>query len=196
MSQTRVTVSTETSGLVVIEPLVGPDSQIRIANGVAEVRPNVPFYLFVSNFGRSERRLPNNMVIATASKSPLLITEVPEPLAREVAQCLNIVVDAPVGGSKKATGPMMAKDLGNVMNCTVEDSALTSERTGNLRSRQDEIFGDFNEVHTGAADGTGKVQKEEEDASSENKWEDDVDLTGIEDASLRDVALEMLRGHA
>lgn len=63
MSRTRLAVTTEESGLVVNEPPVDQETNLRVANGVAEVKPNKPFWLFVCNFGRVERHLPKNMVI-------------------------------------------------------------------------------------------------------------------------------------
>lgn len=76
MSQTRLAVTTEKSGLVGIEPRIDPHTMFRAASGVTEVKFNQSLWLFVCNFGRVERRLQKNMVILTATKGPSLITKV------------------------------------------------------------------------------------------------------------------------
>lgn len=156
MYQARVTVSTEASGLVVIEPRVGPHNKLRSANGMAEVRANVPVHLFVSNFGRSERRLLKNMVISNASKSPSLTKEVPEPLPCEVAQCQNIVADGRGSGSEGANGPVKTDGCRSVVNGAVEESTLASERMRKLKRIEDERLGYFNEVYTSLQEGMEK----------------------------------------
>lgn len=131
MSQMRPVVTTEESGLVVIELRIGPETKSRVANGVAGVKSNEPFWLFICNFGRVERRLLNNMVIETASKIPLVIMEVPGSLGPEVAQCLNIVSDA-AEADKNEDIPDRQGISGHAEGCTVQHLKLASRRLRNF----------------------------------------------------------------
>lgn len=88
--QAKLTVTTETSGLVVTEPLVYVRTQLRLTNGVAEVKPNQPFRMFMSKFSRTPRRLPKIMVVGMAMKTALQITELTEKMGRNFARCQNI----------------------------------------------------------------------------------------------------------
>lgn len=64
--------------------------QLTISNVIAGVRPNLPFWLFISDFVTAEQRLSKNTVFSTASKIPLPVTEVGGDMGREFAGCLNI----------------------------------------------------------------------------------------------------------
>lgn len=57
MSQSPLAETTEESRLVVNELWMGPDSKLRVANSVAELRSNQPFWPFVCNLVQVERRL-------------------------------------------------------------------------------------------------------------------------------------------
>lgn len=75
MTQVTVPVVKQTAGLVVLETrqeMVAKYKK-RIANCVAEARPNRPFPLLLSNFGKINRFFPNGMVVALACKHPLAL---------------------------------------------------------------------------------------------------------------------------
>lgn len=76
--------------MIVIEPRETSKTQLRIAKGVAEVRGNEPFRLFALKFAKAAQDLTKNMIFATASRSPLAMTEVKGDLVRVIAKCLNI----------------------------------------------------------------------------------------------------------
>jgi len=59
------------------------DRQIQMANGVANIRPNVPFFVEVSNFRRKEVTLPKNMVIGVVSDPPTATVVVDERTLKE-----------------------------------------------------------------------------------------------------------------
>ena len=42
-----------------------------VANGVADVMPNIPFDIVVANFSRTKRSLPKNTVAGYATRNPL-----------------------------------------------------------------------------------------------------------------------------
>lgn len=50
-----------------------------------------PFWILISNFAKDQQLLSKNMVIATGNKIPIVTTEIPGPMGRELAECLNIV---------------------------------------------------------------------------------------------------------
>lgn len=66
MSKEKLAVSTEKPGWVVIEPLMGPGTRLRVANGFVEVKSHHRFWIFVCNFGQVERSLQKNMVFESA----------------------------------------------------------------------------------------------------------------------------------
>jgi len=46
------------------------DKRVQMANGVVNIRPNVPFQVEVTNFGSKRKVLPKNMVIGSVGGSP------------------------------------------------------------------------------------------------------------------------------
>ena len=73
LSQLAVKVSTPAGSLVFIEPknAIFHKHQVRTANGVADVMPNVSFDIVVANFSRKPKSLPKNTVIGYATRDPL-----------------------------------------------------------------------------------------------------------------------------
>ena len=73
MSQLAVKVSTPAGGLVFIEPknAIFHKHQVRTANGVADVMPNVSFDIVMANFSRTPKSLPKNTVVGYATRNPL-----------------------------------------------------------------------------------------------------------------------------
>lgn len=62
---------------------------MRIANVIAEVEPNKPFWILVTNFAEPGQLL-QKMLIDTASNIPIELTEIPTKMGREFAKCLKL----------------------------------------------------------------------------------------------------------
>lgn len=62
----------------------------RISNGLAEVRPNRPLYIWMSKFRNVERFFLKSMVVALDSKNPLALLPLSGEVGREVESFLNI----------------------------------------------------------------------------------------------------------
>lgn len=60
IAQAKVAVTTETFGLVVIEPLLDVRTHFRVANGAGEVKPNQPFWMLARTFARTPMHLPKH----------------------------------------------------------------------------------------------------------------------------------------
>ena len=73
MSQVAAKVSTPAGGLVFTEPkhAIFHKHQVRTANVVADVMPNIPFDIVVANFSRTAKSLPKNTVNGYATRNPL-----------------------------------------------------------------------------------------------------------------------------
>lgn len=97
--QAKISVTTGTSGLVVSKPLLYVLTHLRVSNGIAQVLPSQPFWHCVSYFSKDPIYSPINMVVATASRSPLEIRKIPEKIVCEFPRCLYIGAD-----KVKATG--------------------------------------------------------------------------------------------
>ena len=72
-SQVAVSVVTEASGLVFVEPKHSVQARyhVRTANGIVEANRNRRFDLVISNFSKFPRALSKGMVIAYATRNPL-----------------------------------------------------------------------------------------------------------------------------
>ena len=92
MTQVGAPATTDASGLVFLEPkpTLFARHGIRIANGVLEVRANVPFHVLLSNFTKRDKRLPKNTVIAYAQRSSVTIIAPPPEVAAPIASALKI----------------------------------------------------------------------------------------------------------
>lgn len=97
MSQVKAFVVSNAAGLIVIEPraYIVPKYHVRGANGVAEVLPERPISILLSNFGSEERRLPKGMVLGYASKHPLALVPIVGEAVREFACCLHLSTQDP-----------------------------------------------------------------------------------------------------
>lgn len=73
--QAWITVTTAKHGLVVIQPnsALYHTHGILVANGIAQVEPNRPFKILVSNTGVNECRLHKNQVLGTALPHPSVV---------------------------------------------------------------------------------------------------------------------------
>jgi len=69
---TLVSVTTAAAGLQILtpKPSLMLDKRVQMANGVVNIRPNVPFQVEVTNFGSKRKVLPKNMVISSVGGSP------------------------------------------------------------------------------------------------------------------------------
>jgi len=96
-TQHRVQVSTLLQGVIVTEPKneVMRRFGCRVMNSVHEVRAGQPFELLMTNFSAHPRRFPKGMVIAYASRSPVVLIHVGSKTANELVKehCLSQAVD-------------------------------------------------------------------------------------------------------
>lgn len=76
-----------------LDPRIG----LRVVNGIAEDKPNHPFWICMSNFTRTVCKFRKAMVIEYTRKSTLTFADVAEEISREVSKCLNITGEAPQG---------------------------------------------------------------------------------------------------
>lgn len=90
-SQTWVSAVSQRKGSVIIEPkqTLSDQQLVSASNGIAQVRPEVPFRLLVANFGDQPTRLHKGQVIAHAFAHPAFIAKTEVTLA----EVLNIQVD-------------------------------------------------------------------------------------------------------
>ena len=91
-SQVAVSVTTQASGLVFIEPQHALQARhhVRTANGIVEVRENEKFMIVLSNFSKTSRKLPKNMVIAYATRNLLGIFALDNKKSEKFEKFLNI----------------------------------------------------------------------------------------------------------
>ena len=177
MSQARIRVTTAGSGLVFLEPKPSLQRRhgVRLTNGVAEVLPNQTFDVMVANFSRQERLLPKRAVVGYAKRDPLAILT-PESQARaRIAHALHLTdLDIEVEGGG-AGHPSSPKNKG-----AEEDPAGTDDWPAE------------SPLPTG---GTAQATNKDPKNSPEN-WEEEMDLSYIEDDKLRSRVLDMLRKHS
>ena len=116
MSQIAAKVSTPAVGLVFIEPkhAIFHKHQDRTANGVADVMPNIPFDIAVSNFSRTAKSLPKNTVIGYATRNPLGR----HPLEKRAGDEFMKVLCLPIA-------EIQDKDSAESMNLVEEDGKTT-----------------------------------------------------------------------
>lgn len=90
-TQTWVTVQTERKGAIIIEPRssLSHNQAVATSNGVAHVRPHVPFRVLVANFGDRAVRLHKGQIIAHAFAHPAYTAETDISLA----EVLNVNED-------------------------------------------------------------------------------------------------------
>ena len=92
LSQVAVPVTTQASALVFIEPnhALKARHHVRTANGIVEVRKNEKFMIVLSNFSKTSRKLPKNMVIAYATRNPLGIFTLDNKTSERFEKVLNV----------------------------------------------------------------------------------------------------------
>ena len=75
--QLLVQVSTPMTGLIHISPHWRPahKQNVMAAHGIADVRPNAPFRIFLANFGYTSVYLPKHMRVAFANAPPSVLVE-------------------------------------------------------------------------------------------------------------------------
>ena len=177
MSQARIRVTTAGSGLVFMEPKPSLQRRhrVRLTNSVAEVLPNQAFDVIVANFSRQAKRLPKRTVVGYAKRNPLAILTPERRVGAEIAHALHLTdLDVQVRGVG-AGRPSSPKN-----KVADEDPAGTEDRPGE------------SPLPTGAtAQATNKNPKH----SPEN-WEEEMDLSYIEDDKLCSRVLDMLRNHS
>ena len=84
--------TTQVSGLVFIEPKHALQARhhVRTANGIVEARKNEKFMIVLSNFSKTVRKLPKNMVIAYATRNPVGICALDDKTSAKFERVLNI----------------------------------------------------------------------------------------------------------
>ena len=142
MSQVAIPVVTKASGLVYIEPKLTVQTryQVRTANGIHDVRPDVRFELVLANFSKNPQRLPKGVTIAYAKRNPLAILTVPDKVSTKLGAVLNLPFtrtptnDSTNNEPKDTNGPDEPTkltdwrdtiDLGNIENDEIRTKILT-----------------------------------------------------------------------
>lgn len=92
--QAKICDTTGVSGLVVFEQLLNVRTHLWVSNGIAQVLPNQPLWLFLPNLSNAPRCLPQNMEVETASGSLLDIWEVTEKMGQAFERFLHVEEDA------------------------------------------------------------------------------------------------------
>lgn len=82
MTQAKRKVTTGMSGIVIIEPKQLTSANISVLSGVTEVQASKPLCTLVRNSTKDEQLLPKNMIIGTASKSPLQLPDIEKWMGR------------------------------------------------------------------------------------------------------------------
>ena len=169
MSQARVRVTTAGKGLVFLEPKPSLQHRhgVRLTNGVAEVLPHQSFKVNVEKFSRRTRRLPKHTVVGYAKRNTLAILTPERRVAEEIAHALHLTDLDDQVGEAEAGRPSSAE--GAIANSKVR-SADCSSATGS----------------------TVRVPNKDPENSPPD-WEEEIDLSYIEDDRLHEQVLEMLR---
>ena len=138
--------TTQASGLVFIEPkhALQARNHVRTTNGIVEVRKNEKFMIVLSNFSKTSRKLPKNMVIAYATRNPLGIFALDNKTSEKFEKVLNFP-----------------------------------------STRKEE---DVHEVQD-------QVTPEGTDKTTDPRWQDQLDLTHVDDQELRGKIIKMLEKH-
>ena len=166
MSQARVRVTTPGKGLVFLEPKPSLQHRhwMRLTNGVAEALPHQTFEVNVANFSRRTWRLPKHTVVGYAKRNPIAILTPERRVAEEIAHALNLTDLDNQGGEAGANQPSSAE--GAIANTEVR-SAECPSMTG----------------------GTVRVPNKDPEKSPTD-WEEEMELSYIEDDKLREQVLE------
>ena len=91
LSQVAVPVTTQVSSLVFIEPKCALQARHHgTANGIVEARKIEKFMIVLSNFSKTVRKLPKNMVIAYATRNTLGICALDDKKSEKFERVLNI----------------------------------------------------------------------------------------------------------
>ena len=88
----RSTRATQASGLVFIDPKHALQARrhVHTANEIVEVHENEKFMIVLSNFSKTSRKLPKNMVIAYATRNPLEICALDDKTSEKFERVLHI----------------------------------------------------------------------------------------------------------
>ena len=91
-SQVQVTVTSEGAGLVYLSPKQSLffRQNVRMSNGIAEVRPGETFQVLVANFGKKPARLHKGTIVGFADRHPLAIVTPSRQMAEPIAKVLNL----------------------------------------------------------------------------------------------------------
>ena len=101
--EAHVSVQTAASELCLIQNRIraGPGQGLSLANGIAEVRPQIPFKVRVINTSHQERILPKGMVLGVALPHPTQIVS----LADDGIEAVNTEPSSGPGALKSARKP-------------------------------------------------------------------------------------------
>ena len=163
MSQARVSVTTARRGLVFLEPKPSLQHRhgVRLTNGVAEVLPHQTFEVNVANFARRTRRLPMLTVVGYANRNPLMILMPERRVAEEIAHALHLTdLDDQVG--EAGAGRPSSTGGGAIANAEVRSAECPLTMWGTVRAPN------------------------KDPKNSPPDWEEEIDLSYIEDDKLRE----------
>jgi len=92
MSQMAIEVTSTACGLVFLEPKPSVQARhgVRIANGIAEVKPNESFLIIISNFSKLPRKLGKHLALAYAIRSPIGIFTPERKIGEAFEKVLNL----------------------------------------------------------------------------------------------------------
>jgi len=120
MSQMAIEVTSTACGLVFLEPKPSVQARhgVRIANGIAEVKPNESFLIIISNFSKLPRKLGKHLALAYAIRSPIGIFTPERKIGEAFEKVLNLpffqrddrTSPSPEGSDPPATQPSDWRD--------------------------------------------------------------------------------------
>lgn len=206
-TQLKVQVSTLLQGLIVTEPKhdVTERYNVRVMNSVHEVDASMPFHILVTNFSAVPRFLPKGMVIAYASRSPLAFISLQGGAAQELCSIHNIFVTS---DQSKDPSPAFADDDPSAVATGALSSAPQKGSTpapeAALASAADLealVPPESQQVHPVIVEDMPYKDDDEESEAprtapeterEEEDWREKVDLSHLENKSLKRRVMKML----
>ena len=164
-TQKKAQVITLLQGLIVTEPKqsVSEKYGVRVMNSVHEVTSDEPFTILLSNFTSKERLLPKGMVVAYASRSPILV-HVNGKTADAIMETFGISVSAEAMHQMKTDSEAMRNAHSIV--------SLVENRLPTRKAREVAI-----EVLASQATNTGDPRQESGDSPKDTEDDDNEPLS-------------------